>query len=64
MGAAFMVLLPEEMNGSRRCCAAAPIDRALRLGATTSPSCGRWRSALVIILFLIFEPDGLAHRWR
>ena len=31
MGAAFMVLLPEAMDGSARCCAAAPIDHALAL---------------------------------
>ncbi|GGG36961.1 branched-chain amino acid ABC transporter permease [Caldovatus sediminis] len=63
MGAAFMVLLPEVVQGLANLLAGSPIDRALRLGASIS----YLREMVIgaaIILFLMFEPDGLAHRWR
>jgi len=63
MGTAFMVLLPEIMQGAA--------------GIVTSTSWGNIPAiteginfmkemviGLAIVLFLIFEPDGLAHRWR
>jgi len=63
MGAAFMVLLPEVVQTAAEALAGGAIDRALRLGASIS----FLREMVVgaaIILFLIFEPDGLARRWR
>jgi len=59
MGTAFMVLLPELMDGT--------------VGALGSVLPGLERGVaylkemsigLAIVLFLIFEPDGLAHRWK
>ena len=63
MGTAFLVLLPEVME--------------LGIGLVTETSWGsipaianglpyfkEMAIGLAIILFLIFEPDGLAHRWR
>lgn len=63
MGAAFMVMLPEVTQWGADALAGGAIDRALRLGASIS----FLREMVVgaaIILFLIFEPDGLARRWR
>jgi branched-chain amino acid transport system permease protein len=62
MGTTFLVLLPEAMEamvsllgqlnpGSRFLAAGLPFIKEMAIG-------------LAIILFLIFEPDGLAHRWR
>lgn len=63
MGAAFMVLLPEIVQGGADLLAGGAIDRALRLGASIS-FLREMAIGAAIILFLIFEPDGLAHRWR
>jgi len=59
LGTAFMVLLPEVMQG------------AVGLFGQKSPAMIQGLAylkemaiGLAIILFLIFEPDGLAHRWR
>jgi branched-chain amino acid transport system permease protein len=62
LGAAFMVLMPEGIEALFH-----------GLGALTGAS-GAGKAGLVymkeisiglvIILFLVFEPDGLAHRWR
>jgi branched-chain amino acid transport system permease protein len=62
MGAAFLVLLPELMEA---------IVGALQeweLGGagvqSGLPYFKQMAIGLAIVLFLIFEPDGLAHRWR
>jgi branched-chain amino acid transport system permease protein len=63
MGTAFMVILPEAMEWLTSSLAGGAIDRTL--GLKTNISYLREMAiGLVIILFLIFEPDGLAHRWR
>lgn len=58
MGAAFMVLMPEAVDA---------VFHAL--GGATGANKGlvylkEIAIGAVIILFLVFEPDGLAHRWR
>jgi len=63
MGAAFMVLLPEVVQAGADLLAGSAIDRALRLGASIS-FLREMAIGAAIILFLIFEPDGLAHRWK
>lgn len=63
MGTAFMVILPEAMEWLTSSLAGGIIDQTL--GLKNNISYLREMSiGLVIILFLIFEPDGLAHRWR
>jgi branched-chain amino acid transport system permease protein len=63
MGAAFMVLLPEAVQAAADALAGGAIDRALRLGNSIS-FLREMAIGAAIILFLIFEPDGLARRWR
>ena len=63
MGAAFMTLLPEVVQAGADLLAGSPVDRALRLGASIS-FLREMAIGAAIILFLIFEPDGLARRWR
>jgi len=63
MGTAFMVLLPEVMGGLAKMLAGSPIDRALGLNEGIA-FLREMTIGAVIVLFLIFEPDGLAHRWR
>jgi len=63
MGAAFMVVLPEAVQALADLFAGGAIDRALRLGASIS-FLREMVIGAAIILFLIFEPDGLAHRWK
>jgi branched-chain amino acid transport system permease protein len=63
MGAAFMVLLPEVVQAGADLLAGGAIDRALRIGASIS-FLREMAIGAAIILFLIFEPDGLAHRWK
>lgn len=63
MGTAFMVLLPETMAALAQQLAGSPIDRALGLNEAIA-FLREMAIGAVIILFLIFEPDGLAHRWR
>lgn len=63
LGTIFMVLLPELTGAFAGMLQGSAIDNALHLkdGITYL------REMLIgaaIILFLIFEPDGLAHRWR
>ena len=62
MGAAFMVLLPELMDWSTRSLSGSSIDRFLSL-TDALPFIKEASIGLVIILFLIFEPNGLAYRW-
>ncbi len=63
MGAAFMVLLPEIVQAFADALAGSAVDRALKLGASIS-YLREMAIGAAIVLFLIFEPDGLAHRWR
>jgi branched-chain amino acid transport system permease protein len=61
MGTAFMVLLPEVMQGL----ADGVEDTSWGAGVASGlPYLKEAAIGLAIILFLIFEPDGLAHRWR
>ena len=63
MGTAFMVLLPEAMEWISALLRGGAIDRALALNNNIA-FLREIAIGLVIVLFLIFEPDGLAHRWR
>lgn len=63
MGTAFMVLLPEAMEWVSAAVRGSAIDRALSLDTNIS-FLREIAIGLVIVLFLLFEPDGLAHRWR
>ncbi len=63
MGTAFMVLLPESMEWVSRALSGSAID--LFLGLKHNIAFLREMAiGVIIIIFLIFEPDGLAHRWR
>jgi branched-chain amino acid transport system permease protein len=63
MGTAFMVLLPESMEWISSGLSGSTIDQYL--GLKNNISFLREMSiGVIIIVFLIFEPDGLAHRWR
>jgi branched-chain amino acid transport system permease protein len=63
MGTAFMVILPEAMEWLTSSLAGTPVDRALGLKDNLS-YLREIAIGGVIVLFLIFEPDGLAHRWK
>lgn len=63
MGTAFMVLLPEAMEWLSADLRGSAIDRALSLNINIA-FLREIAIGLVIVLFLMFEPDGLAHRWR
>ena len=63
MGAAFMVALPEAVQVAADGISGSAIDHALKLGENIS-FLREMTIGAVIILFLIFEPDGLARRWR
>jgi branched-chain amino acid transport system permease protein len=63
MGTVFMVLLPETMASITQALSGSVIDRALGLQDNIA-FLREMAIGLVIILFLIFEPDGLAHRWK
>ena len=63
MGTAFMVLLPESMEWMTAALSGGAIDQYL--GLKNNISFLREMSiGVIIIVFLIFEPDGLAHRWK
>jgi branched-chain amino acid transport system permease protein len=59
MGVIFMVLLPEVMEF-----AAGGLRDVFPSLAHSMTYLKQMSIGIAIILFLIFEPDGLAHRWR
>src|SRR5216684_293283 len=63
MGTAFVVLLPESMEWISVSLKGSAIDKALSLNTNIS-FLREISIGLIIIAFLMFEPDGLAHRWR
>ena len=63
MGAAFMVLLPESMEWLSAMLRGSAIDQILALKNNIA-FLREVAIGLIIIIFLMFEPDGLAHRWR
>jgi branched-chain amino acid transport system permease protein len=63
MGTAFVVLLPESMEWLSLSLKGSAIDKALQLNNNIT-FLREIAIGLIIILFLVFEPDGLAHRWR
>src|SRR6476646_2586990 len=63
MGTAFMVILPESMEWLSVALRGSPIDQFLGLKNNIA-FLREMAIGLIIIVFLVFEPDGLAHRWR
>ena len=63
MGTAFMVLLPELMEWLSVALRGSPIDQFLGLKNNIA-FLREMAIGIIIIVFLVFEPDGLAHRWR
>jgi branched-chain amino acid transport system permease protein len=63
MGTAFVVLLPESMEWISVYLKGSAIDKALALNNNIT-FLREIAIGLIIIAFLMFEPDGLAHRWR
>src|SRR6201747_983073 len=63
MGTAFMVLLPESMEWLSVALRDGPIDQFLGLKNNIA-FLREMAIGVIIIVFLVFEPDGLAHRWR
>ena len=63
MGTAFVVLLPEAMEWLSHFLKGGAIDKALALNNNIT-FLREIAIGLIIIGFLMFEPDGLAHRWR
>jgi len=63
MGTAFVVLLPESMEWLSHQLKGGAIDKALQLNNNIT-FLREIAIGLIIIGFLMFEPDGLAHRWR
>jgi branched-chain amino acid transport system permease protein len=63
MGTAFMVLLPEAMEWLSTALRGTSIDQVLALKNNIA-FLREIAIGVIIIGFLIFEPDGLAHRWR
>jgi branched-chain amino acid transport system permease protein len=63
MGTAFVVLLPESMEWISANLKGGVIDRMLSLNNNIT-FLREIAIGLIIITFLMFEPDGLAHRWR
>lgn len=59
MGTAFMVLLPEVMDGTMKVVGGYLPGLERGVSYLKEMAIG-----LAIVLFLIFEPDGLAHRWK
>ncbi len=63
MGTAFVVLVPESMEWLSHWLKGGAIDKALSLNNNIT-FLREIAIGLIIIGFLMFEPDGLAHRWR
>lgn len=63
MGTAFVVLLPEVMEWITAVLSGSVIDQALGL-KTNITFLREIAIGAIIIAFLVFEPDGLAHRWH
>jgi branched-chain amino acid transport system permease protein len=63
MGTAFIVLLPESMQWISAGLKGSAIDQALQINNNLT-FLREIAVGVIIVLFLIFEPDGLAHRWR
>jgi branched-chain amino acid transport system permease protein len=63
MGTAFVVLVPETMEFISLSLKGGAIDRALALNNNIT-FLREIAIGLIILVFLMFEPDGLAHRWR
>jgi branched-chain amino acid transport system permease protein len=63
MGTTFVVLLPESMEWISLSLKGGAIDHALQLNNNLT-FLREIAIGLIIIAFLVFEPDGLAHRWR
>ncbi len=63
MGTAFVVLLPESMEWLSAWLKGGAIDKALQLNNNIT-FLREIAIGLIIIGFLMFEPDGLAHRWK
>ncbi|MBU1039979.1 MAG: branched-chain amino acid ABC transporter permease [Proteobacteria bacterium] len=59
MGAAFMTLLPEFLNAGSSALSGVLPDISGSIVALREGVFG-----LVLVLFLVFEPEGLANRWR
>jgi len=58
-----VVLLPESMEWISMHLKGGAIDQALSLSNNLT-FMREIAIGLIIIVFLMFEPDGLAHRWR
>jgi len=58
-----VVLLPESMEWISAALKGGAIDKALSLNNNIT-FLREIAIGLIIIAFLMFEPDGLAHRWR
>jgi branched-chain amino acid transport system permease protein len=63
MGTAFVVLVPESMEWLSNALKGSAFDRALSLNNSIT-FLREIAIGVIIIGFLMFEPDGLAHRWR
>lgn len=63
MGTAFIVLLPEMMEGLMSAIGSTSWGNVPAI-TEGLPYLKEMAIGLAIVLFLIFEPDGLAHRWR
>jgi branched-chain amino acid transport system permease protein len=63
LGTAFMILLPQAVNAVAKTLDGSAIDHLLGLHEGL-PFLREMMIGAAIILFLIFEPDGLAHRWK
>ena len=63
MGTAFVILVPEAMEWISMELKGGVIDKALALNNNLT-FLREIAIGVIIIAFLVFEPDGLAHRWR